>query len=160
MASASSSCRGSGINSEPAGGVGTHGPSLPVGWVNGLFLKHPLIIPATSRDSPQCHWGQGAPQTDLPGALQLWVDSDCLYRTWHQASSHGPAPWQPSAEASVKQLTALPSLASLCLQQPCPLLHARSSHRTPVSPRPDLCLEPSPSRATFNPHSSCSAHVM
>lgn len=56
-------------------------PSLPVGWTNGLSLKHPLIIPPLPRDSPQCHWGQRVPQADLPGALQLWVDSECLYRT-------------------------------------------------------------------------------
>nr|KAF6311910.1 hypothetical protein mPipKuh1_009101 [Pipistrellus kuhlii] len=56
--------------------------------------------------------GAGGPQNASTGLLALG--------TRHQASSHSPAPWPPSVEASAKQLTALPRLASLCLQQPCP----------------------------------------
>lgn len=127
-------------------------PSLPVGWTNGLALKHPLIIPPLPRDSTQCPWGQGAPQADLPGALQLWVDSEGLSRTpglGDPAPSFLPLPQPPSNLLLKPQLSnslPLPDLSASACSSPAHPCKPRSStgHPSPScltsawSPHPAL----------------------
>lgn len=119
-------------------------PSLPAGQPNCLRRggSHHLPLP---QDSPQCHWDQGAPCTNLPGAPLLQVDSECLkdllaLGTWHQASSHA-TPHPPS------NILLKPQLSH---PLPFPPLQAQVLPPDTVSPGPNLYLEPSPSPATFN----------